>query len=55
MVKAVKTGETYTSDNVRSIRPSGGLHPRHLEEIMGRRSRRDILPGTPLRWEDVGD
>lgn len=50
----VKAGEVFTSKNVRSIRPSHGLHPRHLGEIIGRRATRDVQGGTPLTWDMVG-
>ena len=54
VVKDVKVGEAFTEDNVRSIRPGYGLHPRSLDQILGRFATRDIEFGTPLRWEDVG-
>jgi pseudaminic acid synthase len=44
----VKCDEEFTVDNVRSIRPANGLHPRHLEEVIGARAVRDIEAGTPL-------
>jgi pseudaminic acid synthase len=50
-VRFVKRGEPFTSENVRSIRPSQGLHTRYLLEILGRRAACDIERGTPLRWE----
>jgi N-acetylneuraminate synthase len=50
-VKDVKRGEELTRDNVRSIRPGAGLHPRHLGEILGRRAARDVKRGTPLSWD----
>jgi N-acetylneuraminate synthase len=49
----VKKGQKFTSDNVRSIRPAHGLHPRHLPEVVGRTASRDIERGTPLSWELV--
>ena len=52
-VRDVKAGEPFTEDNVRSIRPGHGLHPRHLGEIMGRRAKRDVARGTPLAWDLV--
>lgn len=52
-VKAILAGEAFTEDNIRSIRPSGGLHPRHLKDILGRKARRDIPFGTPLEWAMV--
>jgi N-acetylneuraminate synthase len=44
----VKRDEEFTTENVRSIRPAHGLHPRHLEEVLGARATRDIEAGTPL-------
>jgi N-acetylneuraminate synthase len=49
----VAAGEPFTTDNVRSIRPASGLHPRHLPEILERRAARDIVRGTPLTWDLV--
>ncbi|HYM79313.1 MAG TPA: pseudaminic acid synthase [Candidatus Dormibacteraeota bacterium] len=53
VVRDVKRGEAFTSDNVRSIRPANGLHPRHLPEILGRHAKGDIERGTPVAWELV--
>jgi len=52
-VEDVKAGEAFTGKNVRSIRPSHGLAPRHLPEVLGRRAARDIARGTPLSWDDI--
>jgi pseudaminic acid synthase len=54
VVKEVKQGQIFDSENVRSIRPGNGLHPRHLKEVVGKRASCDIERGTPLRWELVG-
>jgi pseudaminic acid synthase len=54
VVRDVKKGESFTSENVRSIRPAHGLHTRHLPEVLGRQATRDIARGTPLAWELVG-
>jgi pseudaminic acid synthase len=53
VVQDVSQGQTFTEENVRSIRPSHGLHTRHLPEIVGRRASRNIERGTPLSWELV--
>jgi N-acetylneuraminate synthase len=53
VVKDIKQGEVFTEDNVRSIRPANGLHPRHLYEVLGRYAARDIEMGTPLSWDLV--
>jgi pseudaminic acid synthase len=53
VVEDVKKGEVFTAQNVRSIRPSDGLHPRHLTEVLGKRAANDIERGTPLSWDSV--
>ncbi len=53
VVRDMRAGEPFTEQNVRSIRPSYGLHPRYLDTILGRRASRDIKAGTPLSWDLV--
>lgn len=53
VVKDMNSGEIFTAENVRSIRPGHGLHTRHLQEILGKRSSRKIERGTPLAWDLV--
>jgi N-acetylneuraminate synthase len=53
VVQKVKRGETFTSENVRSIRPGYGLHTRHLSEVVGQQAACDIERGTPLNWDLV--
>jgi N-acetylneuraminate synthase len=50
-VQDIKAGETFSKDNVRSIRPAHGLHPRFLNIILGKRATQDIQGGTPLTWD----
>jgi len=53
-IKDIAKGESFTEENVRSIRPGYGLHPRHLKEIMGCTAQTYIPRGTPLRWDMIG-
>ncbi|HEX4487995.1 MAG TPA: SAF domain-containing protein, partial [Terriglobales bacterium] len=53
VVEEVKKGNPFTSGNVRSIRPSQGLHTRYFQEILTKRAARDIERGTPLSWDLV--
>lgn len=50
VVKDIKKGEVFSSENVRSIRPSHGLHTKYYEDILGKTAREDIEFGTPLSW-----
>jgi pseudaminic acid synthase len=55
VVKDMQAGDTFTPDNVRSIRPGYGLPPRHLKSILGRSASQDIQRGTPLAWNLVAE
>lgn len=49
----IKQGEVITEANMRSIRPGYGMHPRHYEEILGKKVTRDIDRGTPVDWGHI--
>ncbi|WCJ58882.1 pseudaminic acid synthase [Fontisphaera persica] len=51
VVADMRAGDTFTPQNVRSLRPAAGLHPRHYDTILGRRAACDIPRGTPLQWD----
>ncbi len=53
VVKDIKKGEKFTGENIRSIRPGAGLHPKYYNEILGKIAAEDIKKGTPLKWEMV--
>lgn len=53
VVKDIKVGENFTEENVRSIRPGNGLHPKCYDDIVGRKSNFDIERGTPLEWKHI--
>lgn len=46
VVKDIKAGEVLTAENVRSIRPGYGLHPRYLPEILGKVANINIEMGS---------
>ncbi len=53
IVRDVARGEPLTRENTRSIRPSLGLAPKHLPDVLGRCALRPLAKGTPLAWELV--
>ena len=53
VVESMEQGEEFTEENIRSIRPSLGLHPRYLPIVLGRKAARKIERGTPLTWDLV--
>ena len=50
-VKDIKAGEVFTEENIRSIRPGYGLHPKYLKGISGKKAIKNIKKGMPLSWE----
>ncbi len=48
VVENIKKGELFTENNIRSIRPSDGLPPKLLNEVIGKKAKMDIEKGTPL-------
>ncbi len=41
-IKNIKAGEIFSLENIKSIRPGYGLHPKYLPLILGKRARRNI-------------
>lgn len=54
VVEPMKSGDVFSEKNVRSIRPSNGLHTRYYDEILGKTATQDIEAGTALSWKLVG-
>tara|TARA_R110001632_G_scaffold12865_3_gene44410 strand:- start:58428 stop:59537 length:1110 start_codon:yes stop_codon:yes gene_type:complete len=48
VTRAIKKGECFTKENVRSVRPALGLHTRYLEQVIGQQASQDIAFGEPM-------
>lgn len=48
VVKDIQKGETFTTENVRSIRPGYGLHPKFLSDILGKTANQDLRKGDRM-------
>jgi pseudaminic acid synthase len=55
VVQDIEPGNMITGENVRSIRPGYGLHPRNLSAVLGKKTRNRVGKGTPLKWEHIED
>lgn len=53
VVADMAAGDHFTPDNVRAIRPAGGLSPKHLPGVLTRVASVDLERGTPLRFEHL--
>lgn len=53
VVEDIKKGERLTGENIKSIRPGFGLHPKYLKEILGRKVKRDLKKGVPFKLEFI--
>lgn len=52
-VKPIKKGETFTSENVRSIRPSDGLAPKYYHSLIGKTAKQDYEFGDPISKDEI--
>jgi len=46
--KDIKKGEIFTEDNIRSVRPGYGKHPKYLNEILGEKAKKEYKFGDRL-------
>ncbi|MCB9239859.1 MAG: pseudaminic acid synthase [Flavobacteriales bacterium] len=55
VVEGLKEGDAFTEQNVKSIRPGYGMHPKYLKEILGKKARMSIERGERLIPEMIED
>lgn len=54
-IKSLTGGSVITEDDIKSVRPGNGLHPRYYNSLIGRTIRRDVQKNEALSWEIFGD
>ena len=45
VAKDIKKGEIFTEENIRSVRPGYGMHPKYLKDILGKVAQKDYKFG----------
>lgn len=53
VVEDIKAGEVVTEQNVRSIRPGYGLHPKYYKEILGKKVNKNMEKGERISLKDI--
>ena len=52
-IKEINQNEKFSSKNIKRIRPSNGLSPDKYEFVIGKKSKKYIPAGQPLRITDI--
>ena len=55
IVEDVKSGDKITKENVRSIRPGFGIHPKYFTKIIGNKFNSDFQRGTPMSLDFISN
>ncbi|WP_041958563.1 pseudaminic acid synthase [Sulfurospirillum arsenophilum] len=52
IAKDIAKGEVLSEENIRSIRPGYGLHPRYIKDVLGKCAKENLSFGERLHKED---
>lgn len=53
VVKDIKAGDVVSHENVRCIRPGFSLHPKNLEQLLGKKASKNLEKGDRLSWDCI--
>lgn len=53
VVKDVRKGQELTEENIKSIRPGYGMHPKYFNEVIGRKFNKDVKAGERLSFKII--
>ena len=53
--KDVKRGDVISEDNIKSVRPFYGLHPKYLPEIIGKKFNKNMKSGSRMDLRFIQD
>ena len=51
VAKDIKKGEKFSEENIRSVRPGYGMHPKYLKEVLGKVATKDYEFGERFKSE----
>jgi N-acetylneuraminate synthase len=51
--KNIKKDEKFTKDNLCIKGPAGGLLPKYIDVIIGKKSSKNIKADFPITWLDI--
>jgi len=55
VIKNIRKGECISDQNIKSIRPGYGLPPKYFNSVLGKKVKRDLRIGSPLKEEDIDE
>ena len=55
VTRDMKTGDVFTEENIRSIRPGFGLPPKYYDILLGKKVTKDVKRGTRVGWDLLVD
>ena len=53
VVKDIKQGEKLTKKNIRRIRPGYGLEPKFFDKVLGKKTKKNLYAGNPLKIQQI--
>ena len=53
--KPIKKGEIFSEENIQSVRPANGLHPKYLKDILGKNAACDLEFATALEKKHIAE
>ncbi len=49
----IKKGEVFSHKNIKIVRPSKGLEPKEIKNVIGKKAKKNIKYGIPIKWNLV--
>ena len=49
----IKRGDIISHENIKSIRPGYGLHPKYLNDVLGKKTTKDMKVGDRLSFDII--